>query len=374
MRIAILIVVVALVIMALLLAFQTPPTENGQGNQPITDTNDLGKHGVLEEGETWLGNVLVTGDVIVPEGLTLTILPGTNVIVAANSDIADLYDEPCGGVQEFDRLRGVNTDPAFESSCGVNVGEPFRDEGNHISIIVRGTLNAMGKPDEPITIKSNATDPGIYDWNRFVINRGVLSNAVIENYRILETLGEVEIRDCELKKVGECGICASSDSARIISNNISYAGHELIGTFHTSPHIEGNTLGPNPGHAGVAVDGGDPAIIGNTFITSNLHFIGTDDFSESALVVRNDFDEQSELLLGCAMPEVRSNNIRWRVSTLATGRCDSPAINLSGNYWGNNDSRDIEDRILHGHDDPLLRYVNFRPFLQEEVRVNPAPS
>ncbi len=328
-----------------------------------------GRQGLLEENETWSGSVLVSGDVIVAEGATLTLLPGVSVTVAANSDGADLYDEPCGGVQGFDSLRGINTDPAFESECGVSVGEPFRDEGNHVSIIVLGTLNATGTPEGPITIKSNASSPGIYDWNRFVISNGVLSNARIENYRILETLGDVEIRGCELKDVGECGVCASSDSARIISNEISYAGHELIGTFHTSPRIEGNTLGPNPSHAGIVVDGGDPIIVGNSFIASNLHFIGADDFSEGALVARNEFDAQSELLLGCAMPEVRGNNILWRVSTLADGNCASPAINLSENYWGTNDSQEIEGRIFHQKDDKTLRRVIYLPFMNREADV-----
>ena len=56
-------------------------TENGEGTTWISTAS-----GQITTNTTWSQNVLVTGDVVVTSGVTLTIAPGVTVFFAAHSD------------------------------------------------------------------------------------------------------------------------------------------------------------------------------------------------------------------------------------------------------------------------------------------------
>ena len=228
------------------------------------ETSGITKAGRLERDETWSGQINVTGDILVEEEVTLTILPGTQIIISASKDTQNLFGlGECEGIKEFDLLSGIREER--EMSCGIHQGEPYRDEANRISITIRGTLKAIGTEDNRIVFKSDSPNPTIYDWNRLEFQNGILSYANVENYRVLETRGDdVEISHNNLKNIGECGICANS-KVKISFNTISYAGHELIDMHNSSPIIHDNIFGPNPDGSCVTIDGGFPQITNNTF-------------------------------------------------------------------------------------------------------------
>lgn len=228
------------------------------------DVNNTTRAGKLERDEIWSGKIGVVGDILVEEGITLTILPGTKVLISANSDTNNLFGFwECDGIKNYDLLSGTKRENNY--NCGVHKNEPYRDEGHHISIIVRGTLKATGTEENRIIFKSDSPNPTIYDWNRLEIYNGILSYANVENYRILETKGDnVEINSNILKNVGECVICANS-KAKILFNEISNAGHELIDMHSSSPIIYSNRIGPNSNRSCITIDGGSPQIINNTF-------------------------------------------------------------------------------------------------------------
>jgi len=217
-------------------------------------------HGRIQWDETWQGEIHVIGDIIVEEGFTLTIEPGTRVLIAANQDVENLFDWPFN-MQQGIRQEHPDEDPYYQ---GVHFGEPFRDEGNHISIRVQGTLHAVGTPEQMITITSDSPTPGIYDWNHFQFNHGILSYCMMEYYRCLNPGNGTEVSHNTLRHVGECAVCFGSQSALVEHNAISYAGHELIDMHGGSPVIRNNHLGPNPDHVGIIIDGGSPEIVNNT--------------------------------------------------------------------------------------------------------------
>jgi hypothetical protein len=197
----------------------------------------------------------VVGDIFVEDGVTLTIEPGTVVHIAANRDVENLYNGP------FDMKQGIQDE--VEIINGVHFGEPYRDEGHHISIRIAGTLHAVGTPEQMITITSDSSTPGIYGWNYFEFAQGILSYSVVEYYRVLGPGNGTEVSHNTLRHIGECGVCANS-TVVVEHNTISYAGHELVDMHHSSPVIRSNHLGPNPDHAGIVVDGGSPHIVDNT--------------------------------------------------------------------------------------------------------------
>jgi hypothetical protein len=202
------------------------------------------KHGVISKDETWQGEIHVIGDIVVPEGVTLTILPGTIVRITANQDVGNLSPP-----EPFWMKAGINWGPS-DYEIAVFHGEPYRDEAHHISIWIFGTLQAVGTPDRVILITSDSPSPTVWDWDLFLFRHGILSYAIVEYYR---ALNGALISHCILRHVGECAVCR--DSGVVEYSTISYAGHELIDTADSSLVIRSNHLGPNPGN-GITAGGG----------------------------------------------------------------------------------------------------------------------
>ena len=219
--------------------------------------------GILVRNQIWSGRINVIGDILVMPWATLTILPGTTVIVSANKDTNNLFGRgTCDGIKNYDMLIGTKKEDT--DTCGVHLNEPYRDEKHHISVRILGTLKAIGTEENRIVFKSDSQNPTIYDWNHFEIHNGILSYANAENYRILDATGDdVEISHNIFKNIGECGICANS-KAKILFNKISQAGHELIDMHNNSPVIQNNYLGPNPDRSCITIDGGLPQVTSNT--------------------------------------------------------------------------------------------------------------
>lgn len=219
--------------------------------------------GIIKQDQIWSGTIHIIGDIEVKEGVILIISPGTTIFISANNDSNNLFgDWSCDNIQNYDLLVGIKEED--NAKCGVHKDEPYRDEVHHISVIIKGTLKAIGNEDNRISFKSGSPNPTIYDWNRLEIHNGVLSYADIENYRILETKGDdVEISHNNLRNIGECGICANS-RAKILHNKINNAGHELIDMHSSSPIIANNTIGPNNDRSCITIDGGAPKITDNT--------------------------------------------------------------------------------------------------------------
>jgi hypothetical protein len=210
--------------------------------------------GIISQDEIWNDEMHIIGDIQVEEDVTLTIMPGSRITIAANSDANNLITE------EVEMRQGIQNES--ENLFGVHMGEPWRDEGNHVSIIIKGTLQAIGTPDNMITITSDSPTPGIYDWNRFQFAHGSLSYVKMSYYRICSPGPRTVISHNVLSNVGECAI--GNTSGIIEFNTISYAGHELIDLHGASPIIRNNQLGPNPDMVGIIIDGGAPDICQNT--------------------------------------------------------------------------------------------------------------
>jgi len=105
-------------------------TQTTAANNSITIDNSLPNNaGILLADETWSGTVHLNGDIIIPEGVSLTLLPGTIVT--------------------FDRLLD-----------SMHSG----DDPNRIEIIVQGTLLSQGTAAEPVAMTSALTPKNKSDW------------------------------------------------------------------------------------------------------------------------------------------------------------------------------------------------------------------
>ena len=216
-----------------------------------TSANPLVKSGELITDEVWAGKVLISGDVLISEGVTLTIQSGAVV--------------------------------GFEPA-----DTPYQ-------LIVRGTLYAEGEPDNFITFGSLGTadeEPKPGDW------AGIYIDSASQNAR----LGYCRIRDAIN------GIICQSDAIQIedclLSNN-----EVAIICDNASPIANRNQLDTN----GTAIRclGNSAPDLAHNEIRANEYGISCDDDSRPK-IQRNEIIANYRDAILCystASPEIIANNI-----------------------------------------------------------------
>ncbi len=217
-----------------------------------TSENPLEKSGELTENEVWAGKILIAGDVIVPEGKTLTI----------RSD----------SVVGFDPITGVH------------------------QLIVRGSLYAEGEPDRQIIFGSLGTEtemPKTGDWvgirfeetslnSRLSYCRiqhadtalssqsgGLQIESCLLNNNKLAILcddGSPMISDNEINKNGTAIKCLKSASPEITRNSIQANEFGVICDDDSRPMIHYNEIASNYQHAVVCYASASPEIVSNNII------------------------------------------------------------------------------------------------------------
>lgn len=216
-----------------------------------TSANPLEKTGELTKSEVWAGKILITGDVIVPEGMTLTIQPNSIV--------------------------------GFDPASGVH------------QLIVHGTLFAEGELDRFITFGSLGTEdnpPTAGDWF------GILLEETCVNSRLTY---------CRIRHA-DTGVVCRSDSVQV--ENSMLTDNELaILCDDVAPLISQNEINKN-GSAIKCINDAAPEITGNT-IQANEYGIICDDNSRAA-INNNELSSNYQHAIVCfalASPEIVSNNI-----------------------------------------------------------------
>ena len=212
----------------------------------------LEKSGELKKNEVWTGKILISGDVIVPEGKTLTI----------RSD----------SIVGFDPVTGVH------------------------QLIVRGTLYAEGEPNRLITIGSLGTDtelPKTGDWIGIRLEETSL-NSRLTYCRILHASEAIScqsdatqiehcllsdnelaivcnnasplISDGEINKNGTAIKCLQSAAPEITRNAIQANEFGLVCDDDSRPNIHHNEISSNYQHAIVCYAAASPEIVSNNII------------------------------------------------------------------------------------------------------------
>ncbi|MCD4722894.1 MAG: hypothetical protein K8S13_24010, partial [Desulfobacula sp.] len=159
--------------------------------------------GILTEDETWSGIVNITGDITVPEDITLTIEPGTQIILSAQSD------DTAGG-----------------------------QDSNLSEFIINGSLVAEGTDGNPILFSSNAVAKTKGDWGGIYASWELGSKTLSLVHCEIEytTTGvyfessvgihAVDIRSCDIRHTTVDGIFINSNTGAKIDLDIS--GNEIF--------------------------------------------------------------------------------------------------------------------------------------------------
>jgi hypothetical protein len=212
------------------------------------DNRQPGTPGTLIEDETWDGELIITGDITVPAGVTLTIAPGSLITFAPNRD---------------DLLGGA---------------DPSRSE-----LVVDGALIIQGTAEDPVLITSDAPFPLEGDWAGIKIIGGVLDmQHVTVEYAVNAVV-------CQANGVPvECTI---SDSTLTASSSYGLYGHALgagqLDLWLENNQINGNLQGGAYLHAqGGSVDPWLSAVLVDNAVVSNTNYgvhAYTTDVAESQL-------------------------------------------------------------------------------------------
>ena len=157
--------------------------------------------GTLDGDENWSGEVVLTGDVTVPENVTLNIAPGSTLRFQALSD---------------------------DQSTGA--------DGSRSELIIRGDLIAAGTVSGPITFTSSSLSPVKNDWVGLRVLGGGsinLEHVTIEyaangiDYSLNSGMGEMVVTNCLIRQLSGIGIKTAVANANTVFNTVHLSAMRL---------------------------------------------------------------------------------------------------------------------------------------------------
>lgn len=302
---------------------------------PEAELINTQKQGIIFRNEKWKGEITITGDIWAFPGTTVTIEPGTRLLINKD-DHFNLHYIP------WDLRSGLNTD---KDSFGVKNGELFRDERQKIQLNF-AKLYALGTKEMPIEIYPvGLSSPSPYDFNGLSVNEGILAFVKISNYRRLIIGDKVTIRDSELNNSGECAICTEYNSPTIAGNIFNKNLRSYISVTGGSPKINDNLFLQSKGE-GIVIDPkkfGAPVIYHNTFEMPDQIALKLSSGGEEigGVVALNYFAGSNKILIPCdSKIKFIQNEMRGVIEFSKSGNCNGTFM-IGPNYWFSKDREAI---------------------------------
>jgi parallel beta-helix repeat protein len=296
-------------------------------------TREVGKE-TLTKDTLWSGDILVTGDVHVPVGITLTIAPGT-------------------------KIRFTKIDPASDRNLfGIN--SPYYPQ---TEIIITGRLIAQGTPDKPILFTSAEAKPQPADWG--TLNFLGSDGNVVENCRIeyayngIHAHGaKVLIKNNTIRKTAVAISVKKEEEAKgtpgfgipadiVVSGNLIEENKGGINVRYSRAVISHNTIRDNK-FFGIWIKEQCQGEISGNEITANQKGI---------------FFFKAEGM------KISGNNINGNLEyNLALADEQTKDIPVTDNWFGTTERAKIEESIFDGKADPTLARIIYEPFLTAPVK------
>jgi hypothetical protein len=258
--------------------------------------------GVINKDTTWSGTVNVLGDVTVPEGITLTVEPGTIVRFAARWD--------------------------KESS-----GNPVLTE-----FVIKGALIAKGTADKMITFTSELTEnpvPG--DWSGIGFSNPNMDSII--DYCVIEYGGGIwgstpDVTNSIIRKSSGNGIYLTRDKSKIIGNTITDNGAGMYICVNGPTIIDRNKIIRNGRGIGIHACCMSNLSITNNIITDNTDYGVYISSSGPSLGNVNNADTTDN-----------GGNQIYNNGKYDVYSASAITIKAEGNYWGSNDPKVIDSHI-----------------------------
>ena len=321
--------------------------------------------GRLVRDETWRGEILITGDIEIPAGVTLTIEPGTTVRFTAGKD-----DRQAGGWEDMaapERVYFPNDPPAVPAKM--------------IVLVVYGRLVARGTAAQGILFSSDSATPSVTDWGSIPVEGEgavVLEYATIEyNYWGLQLNSdrpEVSITRNTFRHIATCCICAGyhpiETRVEISDNTFQDCRHEAVDTHgEQSLVVKHNRFIDNQG--GVAANDDSTPLIENNLFRNNHTGIGINDNDRGPAVRGNEFEGHAFFaiwLYSNSTAVISDNNFHGNAGNIGVGN-SSLGVSAGNNWWGTLDEGLIRYLITDGQRPARSRLGGVPALCRQSVRA-----
>lgn len=288
----------------------------------------------LQKDTTWSGNVLVTGDILVPPGVTLNISPGTIV--------------------KFKKI-GAESD---RNLFGTN--SPYYAQAE---IIVTGKLIARGTRAQPIIFTSDEAKPQTADWAalNFLGGEGNLLEwcRITYAYNGVHAHGaQVLVKECELANN------AVAISVKKDEETTDAPGYNKEADLSVINCLIRNNKG------GVNVRKSRGVIIGNTIRDNKFFGIWIKEKCNGE-ISRNDItaNQKGIYLYRAEGMAITANNIHANLDyNMAIADEQEHDVPAAGNWFGTAEQDKVAALIFDKHSDPTVGRIIVEPYLKEAVQ------
>lgn len=301
----------------------------GQKQQAV----ELNKQ-TLDKDTTWQGTVLVNGDIDVPPGVTLTVLPGTTV--------------------KFKRI----DEKSDQNMYGVD--SPYYPGAE---IIVRGRIIARGAPDKTIVFTSAEIDARPADWG--AINLLGSEGNVVEYCKILFAYNGVHghgasaaINHNEFAKNGVGVSCKKEEET---------PSAPWFGKM-SNMEITHNRFLNNKGGIGFR---NSKAVIKHNLIQDNKFFGIFPKDNALAVISDNEItaNKKGIYLYQAQGVTINHNNIYDNTDyNIAVAEAQDYDVDARENWFGTDNSEKIDELIFDKKDDSTMGTIMIDPILKERVQ------
>ncbi len=287
----------------------------------------------IKEDTTWNGEIIVTGDVYVLPGVTLSILPGTRIKFKR-------VDEQSGR-----NLFGNNT-PYFPQA----------------ELIIRGRLIAQGTRDNIIMFTSAERDARVADWG--AINLLGSDDSIIEYCKILFAYN---------------GVHAHSSTALISHNEFLKNGVAISFKQESSPQLEWygrdtdvtviqNDIHNNKGGINFR---NAKTLISYNMIKDNKFFGLWAKEKSNAYISYNDItgNYKGIYLYQASGLKIHFNNIyHSKEYNIAIADEQDFEVDARYNWFGTVNKEKIDERIFDKRDDPTVANILYEPISRNKIK------
>jgi hypothetical protein len=321
--------IILLIIVLMDLGWITPSV-HGELSHPRNAATVVAGGTILQD-QTWSGDIIITNNVTVISGVTLTIAPGTII--------------------RFEPRR-----PFFIYDAG---------------LAVNGRLIANGTAGKPIRFTSNAIQPEPGDWGGIAFNRGsagsILDHVIIEFSETAAYLNDnVTISNSIIRWVMQTALPVYGD-ATVTRNRIYQIGANAFEVhFRTKPVINYNTIS-GASYAGLQVIEGSHPTIAHNIIRDNdrgidMGMLASPDIQYN-LITGNSTGLNISDALDAASSILQRNNIQDNARNVSMQA--SQTLDMTRNWWGTADAAAIAALMSIGSAGKIV----YQPYENQPVEI-----
>jgi hypothetical protein len=288
---------------------------------------------ILKQDTVWKNEVLVKGDVEVPEGVTLTIMPGTEV--------------------RFSKIEEYGPHKLYKDK------ETYFPRAE---IVVRGRLLAQGAKDKMITFTSAEGSPGPSDWGG--INFLDSTDNILEYCDISYAHTSIHCHSAQVV-VSHC---------YIHHNGVAMGQKNAKGSrIKTVTPTMYSRITENGG--GILFGGGARPMITHNLISENKFFAIFGKKGGTCLVRYNDITKNGKGVILYKMNDLRisENNIAENGYNISLMEGQESDVDARHNWWGTANKNKIKELIWDKDEDETLGRLIFSDYTSSPVKGSGLP-